>query len=92
MSVSGINESARNIIINSNPINVDNTPNLPPIGYFNSSGGINDSINFNSYDKLKQNLIDSCSNINKNNGLFNKNPTNCIDNTGKEIKCNISST
>jgi len=96
MSVSGIidtnridNESARNIIINSSQINVDGIPDLPPIGYFNLSGGNNDSINFNSYDKLKTNLTDSCSNINTKNGLFKNIPTNCTNSSGTKINCNI---
>ena len=74
-----------NLNINSNFIDVDNTPNLPPIGYFNSHGGEKTGVGFNSYEQLKNNLTNSCNNQNfSQNGLFNSLPTNCTNSN-----CNI---
>ena len=82
---------SNNIIINSESINVSNTPKLPPIGYFNSSGGQTEGTGFNSYNQLQINLNNSCNNknFNSNNGLFSSIPTKCTDKNGNTSNCNI---
>ena len=71
----------------SSPINIPGTPNLPNIGYYDSSnnGISNDKTNdanFTSYDSLKTNLTNSCVNntlgtsLNSSPGIYNSNDSN----------------
>jgi hypothetical protein len=64
--------------VNSYPINIENTPNIP-IGYYS----INNNTGDNSYSKLKSNLSTSCSKIG-NDGIFKKIPDN-LNNLNKNI-------
>lgn len=87
--------------LNSNIINIENIPKLPPIRYYNDSeSGVNikTGVNYNSYEQLQQNLTNSCSYTTNPtsattkitpNGLFQNVPTNCYDNVGNSIDCNI---
>lgn len=63
--------------LNSKLIDVDNTPILPDIGYYNQnlplSASGTDNANSNSYKDLKNNVSSNCSGL-SNNGIYNTIP------------------